>query len=1150
MARKKREGLAILRRRLRVAFLTAFFALSIFPHAQTGATASSRGSGQITGHEVTLWDPTRSGGALSLPDAGGVPPGASGVPPGASGDILSVDTGSTGPATLLFTADPVAAGQLFDRVAIHWVTIVGAEDNVGFELRTSADGRSWGEWTAVLEQDDMVDAARNEHYGSPLATIGGAQLAQYRVWLLAGDPRAIVRVGLTFIDVSDLDRGPVARLANDVIGALRDLGQSYASAAPVGASKILSRAEWSADESLFSWTPEYKRTQKAIIHHTVTDDGGSNVANTIRGIYYYHAVTRGWGDIGYNYLVDKFGNIWTGRAGGDHVIGGHAYGWNNGSIGVAAIGTYSSVTPSPAMQGAIANLIALKFTQFGIQPYGSDTFTHQEQRSDGTWVEVTSNPPNVQGHREANYIVGARGGQTDCPGAALFAALPNIRALAQAAVQNGFANLATLDPALAKAGLPGATLPVMTTVANKGTGPIPAGTAISYRVFAKGVQIAQGAPSTISSAIAPGASQSVPVAFVVPPIGGYLVKFDLVTNGIWWNTLYNQPAREIWFRSADWSADWVQDNVPKTFFAGQTLLNTVTVTNDGGRVWPAGGINPVVLGYRWINDGTGAVTVGKNFVTLPADVQPGQSVTLSIPVTAPSIPSNYVMELDLYKQNEFWFKDKGIPADPTPVGIGLDFRATYQVAPVPQLVLGQPATIPVTVTNTGQSLFPTQSSTPVDLGYHLYDATGKTVLWDGARTKLPADLLPGQSVTLQAAIPPPPDAGTYRIAFDLVQEGVSWFSSMAVPTGNAQAVVCCTKIFAALYQPQLSAFATTGTLQAVPITLTNTGNFAWPAAGSSPVHLGYHWIDASGTAVVWDGVRSSFAVDVAPGAAQTLQAKVQMPGASGTYTLRWDLVQEGVTWFSGKGVKTFDQAVVVAAAKPFEFGSSMLPQTPTSFPVLMSTSVPVRIQDLSGSDWDGTVNLSYHWVDATGQVVVWDGVRTSLAGIRAGEVRDITALVAGPKAPGTYTLRWDVVKEGVAWFSGQGVQMPSASATVVVPSYGALYTPQLPALASAAGSAVTIPVAVLNSGSLTWDPAQKFALAYHVSTPAGTVIWNGARTQLLAPVAPGQTVMVNAQVLVPAQPGVYVVQIDLVQEGVTWFSGQSVPVAGVRLTAQ
>ena len=209
-------------RRLRVAGLTALFALSIFPHAATPATASSRGSGQIAGREVTLWDPTRSGGALSLPAEGA--------------DILSVDSGSTGPATLLYTSDPIPAGQLFDRVAIHWVTIVGTEDTVGFELRTSADGSSWSEWTTVPEQDDMIDTARNEHYGSPQTTVDGARFAQFRVWFLAGDPGALVRVGLTFMDVSDLNLGPLARLVNDVTGALRDLGQSYASAAPVGAS--------------------------------------------------------------------------------------------------------------------------------------------------------------------------------------------------------------------------------------------------------------------------------------------------------------------------------------------------------------------------------------------------------------------------------------------------------------------------------------------------------------------------------------------------------------------------------------------------------------------------------------------------------------------------------------------------------------------------------------------------------------------------------------------------------------------------------------------------------------------------------------------------------------------------------------------------
>src|SRR4029077_19589676 len=418
-----------------------------------------------------------------------------------------------------------------------------------------------------------------------------------------------------------------------------------------------------------------------------------------------------------------------------------------------------------------------------------------------------------------------------------------------------------------------------------------------------------------------------------------------------------------------------------------------------------------------------------------------------------------------------------------------------------------------------------------------------TIVWDGARTKLPADLGPGQSVTVQARIPPPADAGQYRIACALVQEGVSWFSAMAVPPGTANVIVCCVKTFGAMYQPQISTLAASGSLQTVPITLTNTGNFLWPSGGANPVHLGYHWIDAAGNAVVWDGVRSSLALDVPPGAAQTLPAEGPVPTGPRTYTRGWDLVQEGVAWFSGKGVPTFDQPVVVAAVKPFEFGSSMLPQTPAAVATLITTSVPVRIQDLSGSDWDSTVNLSYHWIDASGRAVVWDGLRTPLAGMRAGDVRDVVASVAGPSAPGTYTLRWDVVKEGVAWFSGQGVQMPYGSAVAVVPAYGALYTAHLPALAAAAGSAVTIPIAVMNTGSLTWDPAKQFALAYHVANASGAItLWNGPRTQLGGPVVPGQTVIVNAQVTVPAQPGVYSVQFDLVQEGVTWFSGQSVPV--------
>ena len=1115
--------------------LIAVFTLALFPHGQAPASAAPASSGHIVAHEVTLLQPARNGGALSVDQ----------------GISIASDSGSTGGGTALYTSDPIAAGQLFDRVAIHWVAQRGTAAELGVELRTSADGVTWNGWAAVLDLDDLFDADRNEHYGAIALAVGDARFAQYRVRNAGADASALERVGVTFMDVTDLNAGPLARLVNDVRGAVASFGESYASAA-VGPSKVLTRQDWSADESLMSWTPEYKRVQKAIVHHTAGDDGGSNVAAAIRAIYYYHAVTRNWGDIGYNYLVDKYGNIWTGRSGGDHVIGGHAYGWNNGTIGIAAIGTYTSAAPPPTLVTAIANIIAVKFAQFGIAPYGADTYTHQEQRSDGTWTPVTSSPPNIQGHRDSTYIVGQSGGQTECPGGALYGQLPTIRSLAQGLVQNGYFNFAALEPNLPKAGLAGSIVPVQVTVLNRGVTLIPLGTTVSYKILLRGTTYAaQGGQGITAVAIPAGGSAIVTVPFTVPPIGNYTVRWDLQSGQSWWNALYNNPYREMWFRSADWSADWGTDTVPRTWFAGQTASVSVTVTNDGGRPWNAAGVDPVVLGYRWIDDASGAVSIGRNFVSLLNDAPAGQTVTLTIPVTAPIASANYVMELDLYKQNEFWFKDKGIPPDPTPIGVGLDFHATYQVGAVPTIGIGQTVTVPVTITNTGQGTFATLTSQPVDLGYHWYDQTGKTVAWDGLRTKLAADLTKGQTVTLQAQVQSPPDAGSYSLRFDLVQEGVTWFSAKGVPTGNAGATVCCGKTFGAQYQPQIATLALTGALQTVPIVVTNTGNFIWNAAGPNPVDLSYHWSDSSGTTVQWDGLRTKLSADVAPGANQTLQAQLQFPATPGTYTLRWDLVQEGIAWFSGKGVPTFDQSVALQGAPPAAAGygaSYDASAVPASLPTEMRALVAVTLTNSSSFAWGPGINLSYHLYDGAGKLVAWDGLRTPLA-LAVGETGTVKAQIGDPVAPGTYTLKFDVVQEGIAWFSDRGIAPAARTVSVTVPAYGMVFTAAPVSVTLPANGNGAVVLGIKNTGSLSWHATELYDISYHVTKWDGTVVqWDGVRTSL-PDIAPGQTVTVNVAVHAPAAGG-YVIRFDVVREGVTWFSGPGVPTGDVALTAQ
>src|SRR5438132_12626790 len=121
---------------------------------------------------------------------------------------------------------------------------------------------------------------------------------------------------------------------------------------------------------------------------------------------------------------------------------------------------------------------------------------------------------------------------------------------------------------------------------------------------------------------------------------------------------------------------------------------SVTLANDGGRVWNAAGAGPVQLGYKWVSNATGNTFPGANRVSLPGDVQPGQSISLQIPVTAPAYPTNYTMSLDLYKQNEFAFADKGIADNDTNTGVSVDFKAAYTFNSVPQFTAGQTTTVP------------------------------------------------------------------------------------------------------------------------------------------------------------------------------------------------------------------------------------------------------------------------------------------------------------------------------------------------------------------------------------------------------------------------------------------------------------------------
>ncbi|HCW31930.1 MAG: N-acetylmuramoyl-L-alanine amidase family 2 protein [Candidatus Peregrinibacteria bacterium GW2011_GWE2_39_6] len=158
------------------------------------------------------------------------------------------------------------------------------------------------------------------------------------------------------------------------------------------------------------WPLEYaKNIQKIVIHHTASTPNLADPAASVRAIYYYHAITRGWGDIGYNYLIDPEGNIYEGRYGGDGVVGGHSRGYNTGSIGIALIGNYQDSEVPYAVLDSLTKLIVAKADLFKINIAGFSSFRG----------EVI---PNLVGHRDV--------GSTACPGKKVYDLLGVLKKIA------------------------------------------------------------------------------------------------------------------------------------------------------------------------------------------------------------------------------------------------------------------------------------------------------------------------------------------------------------------------------------------------------------------------------------------------------------------------------------------------------------------------------------------------------------------------------------------------------------------------------------------------------------------------------------------------------------------------------------------------
>ncbi|MFF5639609.1 peptidoglycan recognition protein [Streptomyces sp. NPDC012825] len=206
----------------------------------------------------------------------------------------------------------------------------------------------------------------------------------------------------------------------------QDLAQTpaVAAAAPFVGPRpaIVTRKGWGADESIREKTFVYTNTIKAaFVHHSATGNNYTcaQAPSVLRSIYRYHVLSSGWRDFGYNFAVDKCGNIYEGRAGGVDrpVLGAHTLGFNTSTMGIAVLGTFSKSAPPAASVTAVARLTAWKLGLHGINPVGTVTLTSGGGNlyAKGTKVKFHA----IAGHRD--------GFATDCPGSLLYGKLGTAR---------------------------------------------------------------------------------------------------------------------------------------------------------------------------------------------------------------------------------------------------------------------------------------------------------------------------------------------------------------------------------------------------------------------------------------------------------------------------------------------------------------------------------------------------------------------------------------------------------------------------------------------------------------------------------------------------------------------------------------------------
>lgn len=827
-----------------------------------------------------------------------------------------------------------------NALGAYWKEDVSPGASIEIEVRLNEKGL-WKDWQKVLigDTNDGKDGSKKGEVFGELVFGEEIEAFQYKSTLkreaLNVSP-SLKEISFAYIDSTKSPKPDQAK--KKLINEAKAAGPS-----------IVTRAGWGCAEANYSpgWPPDYPTDngfgygyKKIIIHHTT----GPNY-QAISAIWDYHANSRGWGDIGYNYLIDPQGNIYEGRYGGENVIGGHAFKYNWGSIGISMIGTYSDSDITPQARDALTEIIAERTSHHNIDPAGSSVFLGQLV-------------PNVGGHREyAYYDPSCSGGvcwknSTECPGTVFFSTMNSIRNVSvqkwwnyaypwRVEAQNSFTDRSLATPLSLNNLAAGQTATLRIVVKNLGPRTWYKGGANPVRLgtnnpedrlsgFAYNNWISRDRPTGIVENEVPQGSNATFIFDIVAPnrSGTFREYFSPVVEGVRWMNDMNlyfyigvtssgtygwQPVSQNAFTDETQTVPFD----PTTAKPGDEFVLRLKAKNVGNITWTKTGASEVLLGTSNPRDrispfATGSwVSAGRPARLTEDSVAPGGVGTYVFRVRAPG-NGVYWEYFNLVASNIGWLNDPGISYYIVSNGVyGWQFISQGASKSLAGLTKDDTVTLNLTARNNGNITWQKEGPNAVHLATTnprnrasaFCDASWIAC---GRPAKLTENsVVPGGTGHFSWIIKVPKNNGAYMENVSLAVEGIGWLNDPGVSYYITVNNIYGWQFLGQAAAKDIRALAP-GEQALLGLTFKNTGNVNWYKNG--PVILGTSqlndrfsqfydssWLTPIRPARIQQDI-------VRPGEIGTFEWLIKAPLTPGFYMENFNLVADGVGWLNDPGV--------------------------------------------------------------------------------------------------------------------------------------------------------------------------------------------------------------------------------------------------------